>query len=728
MGCRGGLSSCTLLLWLVVCPGGARGSDCNGNGVEDGEEIAMGEALDCNSNGVPDACDLLSTAWGHFDDWQGYAAKDLFACGDFDGNGKSDVAISADSGSGIFVRLAQDDGTLGASIEHRGSAKSIGPRVCTEDLDRDGDIDVAAQSEGGFTFFLNDGHGAFPSQREIVPTIAPNGLRGLEVADLDGLGGLDLVYFDKSVIAYCLLSGEDDSYSLQRLIPSGFEITSLVVTDLDGDGRPDVALTNSVTNFFRIVFAWNQGGGLFASAPIEPDLPSVGGPIVPLDIDGDRLPDIITTDLESIWVLRNRGDRAFGTAEWLMPRADRLPQLVADVDGDGDEDLVLDHSNAYRLDFLLNDGVGGLVEAPALDLPEGSWFERWADVTGDGRLDLLVQTQVQLIAVYPNQPHPPISLDCNRNGVPDECDLAAHTETDSNGNGVPDSCDGSGVGMRIVRELCSLSEPDCIPDGMAIDIVQGEARGPVAEFSEFREGASVEVEVSLDTRTMGLHAFEYCVAHDAEFLELVDDSLTLVATDAGELWDEGYRFLKPAPGGFAVAVILSFVTAVSLPPGHNSLARATYRLRADPGSAGARIAPVAGLMPPGAQEPYRIAVTRQGDTESRRPATLADAVVRRRAGPLFVRSDADGSSTVNITDAIRILGFLFLGAPDSLECPDAADANDDGKVEVSDAISVLRSLFATGAAPPAPYPYCGIDPTPDALDCATPKTCAVLSL
>ena len=59
--------------------------------------------------------------------------------------------------------------------------------------------------------------------------------------------------------------------------------------------------------------------------------------------------------------------------------------------------------------------------------------------------------------------------------------------------------------------------------------------------------------------------------------------------------------------------------------------------------------------------------------------------------------------------------FLFTGGVQP-PCPDAADTNDDGNVDISDAVTALAFLFTGGAAPPAPGPEaCGPDPTADGL-------------
>ena len=85
-------------------------------------------------------------------------------------------------------------------------------------------------------------------------------------------------------------------------------------------------------------------------------------------------------------------------------------------------------------------------------------------------------------------------------------------------------------------------------------------------------------------------------------------------------------------------------------------------------------------------------------------------------GP-FRRGDADASGYVDTTDAIRTLSDLFLDGK-ALGCEDAADANDDGELNLSDAIHTLDFLYVGTAQIAAPGPEaCGEDPTPDALGC-----------
>ena len=79
----------------------------------------------------------------------------------------------------------------------------------------------------------------------------------------------------------------------------------------------------------------------------------------------------------------------------------------------------------------------------------------------------------------------------------------------------------------------------------------------------------------------------------------------------------------------------------------------------------------------------------------------------------FIRGDVNLDARVGIADAVQLVDALF-GAG-RLDCPDAADADDDGSVNVTDALSILAFLFQGGAMP-APWPGCGLDPTLD-LSC-----------
>ena len=107
-------------------------------------------------------------------------------------------------------------------------------------------------------------------------------------------------------------------------------------------------------------------------------------------------------------------------------------------------------------------------------------------------------------------------------------------------------------------------------------------------------------------------------------------------------------------------------------------------------------------------------------------ALCADVFQIVKGGPSpdfeFQRGDVNGSGTLNIADAVSLLGVLF-GDGCVLDCQDAADVNDSGAVNIADPIALLNYLFQQGAPPAPPTFVCGPDPTADALRCSAESGC-----
>jgi hypothetical protein len=115
----------------------------------------------------------------------------------------------------------------------------------------------------------------------------------------------------------------------------------------------------------------------------------------------------------------------------------------------------------------------------------------------------------------------------------------------------------------------------------------------------------------------------------------------------------------------------------------------------------------------------------RGDHRSRLLFVLGIALAASPgvAADPFVRGDVDQSSRLDVSDAVAVLRFLFAGERDLVTCEDAADADDSGVLDTSDAVFLLGALFRGGPAPAAPFPDCGEDPTEDALGCDAYDVC-----
>ncbi len=83
---------------------------------------------------------------------------------------------------------------------------------------------------------------------------------------------------------------------------------------------------------------------------------------------------------------------------------------------------------------------------------------------------------------------------------------------------------------------------------------------------------------------------------------------------------------------------------------------------------------------------------------------------------LFTRGDVNRDYSLNITDVIVILRYLF--ATEILRCLDPADVDDSGMIDLSDVIYLADYIFDDGYPPAIPFPIPGVDLSPDSLgDC-----------
>jgi hypothetical protein len=88
----------------------------------------------------------------------------------------------------------------------------------------------------------------------------------------------------------------------------------------------------------------------------------------------------------------------------------------------------------------------------------------------------------------------------------------------------------------------------------------------------------------------------------------------------------------------------------------------------------------------------------------------------------FRRGDADADGSLNLTDAVFTLLYLFRGG-EAPSCLKAADGDDSGALTLTDAVAVLLHLFAGRGPLPEPFAACGQDPSADGLGCGRFAAC-----
>jgi hypothetical protein len=136
------------------------------------------------------------------------------------------------------------------------------------------------------------------------------------------------------------------------------------------------------------------------------------------------------------------------------------------------------------------------------------------------------------------------------------------------------------------------------------------------------------------------------------------------------------------------------------------------------------------VVHPYAQEgDYLAGVTVTYDGDGQHGGSL-EVKVTSSPMPLFRRGDCNDDGGVDISDAVCILSWLFLGGPapgsgpepgSGSGCSAVADTNGNGSADISDAVYLLDYLFKGGPEPVAPFPDCGPGSLPaDQGMCETP--------
>lgn len=188
------------------------------------------------------------------------------------------------------------------------------------------------------------------------------------------------------------------SYS-GAFFPTGGTVGAVVVADLDRDGRLDTLVKSGGT---RVAFLANRANGLL-DLPVFTETGTTGRYMAVEHIDFDGLLDLVILDASSqaVFVFPGNGDGTFGLAATTLLPDQAISLEVVDLDMDGANDVVV--GGARGLGLLFNDGLGALAYHSTLPIPQslfgGSEGLSVADLDGDGAQDL-VATHRDRVATY----------------------------------------------------------------------------------------------------------------------------------------------------------------------------------------------------------------------------------------------------------------------------------------------------------------------------------------
>ena len=301
---------------------------------------------------------VVVTGTSHFENPLLYPAGNLpisIAAGDFNGDGKLDLAFGGADGS-ISLLLGNGDGSFQAPATILTPAL-ISFTMTSGDFNGDGNLDLALSDwdTGDVYVLLGNGDGTFQAPKD-YPNSAGTYGGEMIAADVNGDHKLDLVITDFNNDKLSVLLGNGDGTFQPAIVTQTDSFPGgVAAADLNGDGKMDLVVASDLA---VSIFPGN-GDGTFGTPTDYPVLlgASVEG-IALADFNGDKNVDIAVTSLGGTYVLLGNGDGTFETASLVY--ADYPGSYIATGDfiGDGHIDMVISGYEAGAAEVLQGNGDG----------------------------------------------------------------------------------------------------------------------------------------------------------------------------------------------------------------------------------------------------------------------------------------------------------------------------------------------------------------------------------
>ena len=346
--------------------------------------------------------------------------------GDFNNDGKPDLAVVSSVTNSIYILLGNGDGTFtvapGSPIPGVGTIGCIDQNqasncsITVGDFNHDGNADLAETAmfaEPGnvvantVVVLLGHGDGTFTPATGSPITVG-NFPQAVRTGDFDKDGFLDLVVANaKDNTISILLGNGDGTFTPGATVPVGGFPFFLAVSDFNADGSPDLAVSNQSDSTVTILLG--NGDGTFtqpAGSPI-PGFNYNPGAVVAADFNGDGKVDIAATNFTAVMpspvgtvtVLLGNGDGTFAPAAGspVAVGVDPFAMAAGDFNEDGITDLavlnygLITNTPTQTLTLLLGNGDGTFTSAGTpTQLAESPNDAVVADFNGDGTPDLAI--------------------------------------------------------------------------------------------------------------------------------------------------------------------------------------------------------------------------------------------------------------------------------------------------------------------------------------------------
>ena len=342
---------------------------------------------------------------------------------DLDGDGKPDL-MSADGDSNT-VEFYHNNSTTGAisfnlQLDYLLPAGNYPISVTAGDLDGDGKPEVVLTNYGSNQLFIFRNTSTPGTISFAAPTTVTIGNYSLSATigdcNLDGKPDIIVASAVDNIVSIFPNTSTPGNLSFSTrqdlsVSSSGFPV-SVIISDLDGDGMPDLACANTLTASVSVFRNTGTAGGA-PSFAANVDFMVGNGPnqLVVADMDGDGKPDLATANASDNTISLLRNTSTSGSVQFThppdVPGSNGAWSLVmGDFDGDGKPDLASVNQLGNSVSIYRNISTSGTIAlAGNVDYPVGDypWFVTAADYDGDGMPDIAtINNTVATISVLLN--------------------------------------------------------------------------------------------------------------------------------------------------------------------------------------------------------------------------------------------------------------------------------------------------------------------------------------